>query len=101
MLGCNRRPPSRIVDDVGRLVAEMLRDGIDTVDIERGLHLWQSRGSNPRTLPSYVNQVMNSRPGNVVALSSVRPSTTDQRVADALAIGARLQAEADRKALEA
>lgn len=30
-----------------------------------------------------------------------RQSTTDQRVADALAIGARLQAQADRKALEA
>lgn len=30
----------------------------------------------------------------------VQRSTTDQRVADALAIGARLQAEADRKAIE-
>ena len=100
MLGCNRRPPGRVVDDVGRLVAEMIRDGTDTADIERGLHLWQARGSNPKTLPSFVNQVMNSRPSNVVAFSAGRPSTTDQRVADALAVGAHLQAEADRKAIE-
>lgn len=77
----------------------MLRDEIEPADIERGIRLWQARGSNPKTLPSFVNQVMNSRPANVVPISG-RPSTTDQRVADALAIGARLQAAADRKALE-
>jgi hypothetical protein len=77
----------------------MLRDGIQAADIERGIQLWQSRGSNPRALPSFVNQVMNSRsPSNVVAIH--KPSTTDQRVADALAVGARLQALADRKAIE-
>lgn len=91
MLGCNRRPPSRVVDDVGRLVAEMLRDGIDAADIERGLHLWQSRGSNPKTLPSFVNQIMNSRPSNVVAFSANRPSTTDQRVGAALALAEKFR----------
>lgn len=91
MLGCNRRPPGRVVDDVGRLVAEMLRDGIDAADIERGIQLWQSRGASPRTLPSFVNQVMNARPSNVVALNSARPSTTDQRVGAALALAEKFR----------
>jgi hypothetical protein len=79
----------------------MLRDQIDPADIRRGIQLWQSRGASPRTLPSFVNQVMNARPANVLALPDRRPSTTDQRVADALALGRQMQAEADRKALEA
>jgi hypothetical protein len=89
--GCNRRPPSRVVDDVGRLVAEMLRDGTPAADIERGIRLWQDRGSNPRTLPSYVNQVMNSRPSNVLALPASKPSTTDQRVGQALALAEKFR----------
>jgi hypothetical protein len=101
MLSCHRKPPSTVIDDVGRHVAQMLRDDIDPADIRRGIQLWQSRGANPRTLPSFVNQVMNSRPANVLALPDRRPSTTDQRVADALALGRQMQAEADRKALEA
>jgi hypothetical protein len=97
---CNRRPSRHVINDVGQLVAEMLQDDVPAADIERGIQLWQARGSNPRTLPSFVNQVMNARPaaGNVLALPNRRP-TTDQRVADALAIGAQLQADEDRKAL--
>jgi hypothetical protein len=44
---------------------------------------------------------MNARPANVVAIDDRRPSITDQRVKAALELGRRLQAEADRKALEA
>lgn len=96
---CNRRPPTQVVADVGRHVAEMLHDDIPAADIERGIQIWQAKGSNPRTLPSYVNQVMNARPAEVVTLADRRTPITDQRVANTLALGARLQAEADRKAL--
>jgi hypothetical protein len=92
MTACNKRPPARVVDDVGREVAAMLRDGTDPADVERGLWLWQSRGSNAKTLPSFVNQVMNSRPSNVVALPA-RPSTTDQRVGAAVELAARFAQE--------
>jgi hypothetical protein len=98
---CNRRPSRHVINDVGKLVAEMLQDDIPADDIERGIRMWQDRGSNPRTLPSYVNQVMNARPqpSNVVAITDHRPSVTDQRVNAALELGRRMQAEADRKAL--
>jgi len=93
---CNRRPSRHVINDVGRLVAEMLQDGLSPADIERGVQLWQSRGSNPRTLPSFVNQVMNANPSNVVAIGGrlqQRPSTTDQRVGAALELAAKYAEE--------
>lgn len=94
---CAKRPPARTVDDLGRQVAALLAEGIDPTDVTEGVRLWQRRGLHPSTLPSIVNQVMNSprEPSNVVALrQDRRPSTTDQRVADALALGAELAREA-------
>jgi hypothetical protein len=99
MTSCLRKPPRQVINDVGRLVLEMLGDGTSPDDIRRGIEIWQAKGSNPRTLPSFVNQVMNARPRNVVAIDDHRPSITDQRVADALALGRQMQAEADRKAI--
>lgn len=94
MGSCHRKPPTRVIDDIGRHVAEMLRDGINPADIRRGIQLWQSRGASPRTLPSFVNQVMNARPAsNVVALTDRRPSTTDQRVGAALELAAKYAEE--------
>jgi hypothetical protein len=91
---CNRRPSRHVINDVGKLVAEMLQDDIPADDIERGIRMWQDRGSNPRTLPSYVNQVMNARPSNVLALPAARrPSTTDQRVNAALELAAKYAQE--------
>ena len=89
---CRKRPPGRVVGQVGRHVREMLAEGIDPDDIRRGTALWMGKGLHPATLPSVVNEVMNRG-------SAPRPSTTDQRVADTLALGARLQADADRRAV--
>jgi hypothetical protein len=90
---CHRRPPRQVINDVGRLVLEMLGDGTSPDDIRRGIEIWQAKGSNPRTLPSFVNQVMNARPRNVVAISDRRPSTTDQRVGTALELAAKYAEE--------
>jgi hypothetical protein len=90
---CHRRPPRRVIEDVGRLVLEMLGDGTDPGDIEHGIRIWQAKGSNPRTLPSFVNQVMNARPTNVLALPDRRPSTTDQRVGVAVELAAKYAQE--------
>ncbi|GAA2696428.1 hypothetical protein [Actinoplanes palleronii] len=93
---CNRRPSRHVINDVGQLVAEMLQDDVPATDIERGIQLWQARGSNPRTLPSFVNQVMNAQPSNVVAIGGrlqQRPSTTDQRVGTALELAAKYAEE--------
>jgi hypothetical protein len=90
---CNRRPSRHVINDVGRLVAEMLQDDIPAADIARGIEIWQAKGSNPRTLPSFVNQVMNARPTNVLALPDRRPSTTDQRVGVAVELAAKYAQE--------
>jgi hypothetical protein len=95
MNSCHRRPPRRVIEDLGRLVLEMLGDGTAPDDIRRGIQIWQAKGSNPRTLPSFVNQVMNSRPSSavVVAMPDRRPSTTDQRVNTALELAAKYAQE--------
>ena len=102
---CAKKPPSRVVNDVGRQVAALLAEGIDRADVAEGLRLWQSRGLNPATLPSVVHQVMNAPapagPSNVVALrTDPRPSTTNQRVEAALEAGRRVQAKLDQRAAD-
>jgi hypothetical protein len=98
MADCAKQPPARIVNDVGRQIAALLAEGIDPADVTEGVRLWQRKGLHPTTLPSVVNQIMNTprdQPSNVIALpQDRRPSTTDQRVADALALGAQLAREA-------
>lgn len=90
---CAKRPPGRVVGQVAKYVREMLAEGVDADDIRRGTAAWLGKGLHPAALPSVVNEVMNRGRG------PARPSTTDQRVADTLALGARLQAEHDRKAV--
>jgi hypothetical protein len=94
---CAKPPLARIVNDVGRQIAAMLAEGADPADVAEGIRLWQRRGLHPSTLPSVVHQIMNSPPpeqSNVVALrQDRRPSTTDQRVADALALGEEIARE--------
>jgi hypothetical protein len=82
-----------VVGQVAKYLREMLAEGIDPDDLRRGTAAWMGKGLHPASLPAVVNEVMNR------GTPPPRRSTADQRVADALAIGARLQAEADRKAI--
>ena len=92
-------------------VHELLADNFHPDHIREGLAQLRPRKLGPGALPSLVDEIANRLPSNVVTLpgagntvmrasqAGARPSTTDQRVAAALAAGAALQAELDRKAL--
>lgn len=92
-------------------VHELLADNFHPDHIREGLGQLRPRKLGPGALPSLVDEIANRLPANVVNLPGTgntpmrgsqtgpRPSTTDQRVAAALAAGAALQAELDRKAL--
>lgn len=57
-----KRPPSSVVGQVSRLVAQLLADRIEPDDIRRGMAAWMAKGLHPSTLPAVVNEVMNSAP---------------------------------------
>ncbi|MER5622482.1 hypothetical protein ABT061_15705 [Streptosporangium sp. NPDC002544] len=57
---CPKRPPGTVIGQVSKHVKAMLDEGIAPDDIRRGFALWMSKGLNPSTLPSVVNEVMNS-----------------------------------------
>jgi hypothetical protein len=56
---CRKRPPDRVIGQAGKQVKTLLAEGIDPDDIRRGLAAWHSKGLDPSTIPSVVNQVMN------------------------------------------
>ena len=92
-------------------VHELLADNFHPDHIREGLGQLRPRKLGPGALPSLVDEIANRLPSNVVNLPAAgnglmrasqangRPSTTDQRVSAALAAGAALQADLDRKAL--
>lgn len=88
---CQKKPPGNVIGQVGRQLKAMLGEGIDPDDVRRGLAAWHTKGLHPSTLPSVVNEVMNAPNGR-----TARPSTTDSRVAQALAAAAEVQAHLDR-----
>lgn len=90
---CAKRPPAQVIGQISKHVKAMLSEGIDADDVRRGLAEWMSRDLHPSVLPSLVNSAMNAR----AAPSTGRtPSTTDQRVADALDLSRRLAAKDDQ-----
>ena len=54
--------PRQVLGHLGKLVAEMLAEGIDPGGIRRGLAAWHAKGLRPASLPSVVHEVMNSPP---------------------------------------
>ncbi|MEU5976311.1 hypothetical protein [Streptomyces sp. NPDC047315] len=95
---CAKRPPGSVIGRVGKQIKQLLADEIAADDIRRGLAAWMAKGADPSSIPSFVNQAMNSQPaqiGNVIALpsgSSGQPlSGTDAKVAGWLAIRDQLR----------
>lgn len=76
---CGERPPGDVIGQVAKRVGTMLAEGIPYADVRRGLAAWQAKGIHPSALPSVVHEERTRS-------SRQRPSTTDQRVADALAL---------------
>ena len=57
-----KRPPQQVIGQTSKAIAAMLAEGIDPDDVRRGLAAWMTKGLHPSTLPSVVNEVMNSAP---------------------------------------
>ncbi|QBI56854.1 hypothetical protein EKD16_25570 (plasmid) [Streptomonospora litoralis] len=91
------RPPGQVIGQMSKLIKQMLDEGVDPDDIRRGIATWMSKGLHPATLPSVVNEVINT----VVAFpGGGRPSTTDQRVGDALELARKYAAQEAAEAAE-
>lgn len=90
---CRKRPPANVIGQVGKQVKALLAEGQDHADVRAGLAAWHQKGLHPSALPSVVNEFMNA--GSHPARAAPRPSTTDQRVADNLALAARFEAQED------
>lgn len=94
-----RKPIGSFVTAVGLWIYDAIRDNATDDEIRETLRRWDAIDrKGPGLLPSLLHEVVNPpRPGNVIALaaraSPPRPSTTDQRVAEALAIADRLEAQ--------
>lgn len=56
---CANRPPGHVIGQLGKSIRQMLDEGIDPDAIRRGMATWASKGLNPSTLPSVVNEVIN------------------------------------------
>lgn len=84
---CRKRPPGTLIGQVGKQLKAMLSEGMDPADVRRGLAEWHRKGLSPSSLPSVVNEFMNAVP----ARASPRPSTTDSRVAAALALADEIE----------
>lgn len=61
---CSKRPPSRVVGQMAKLIGEMLSEGVAPNDVRRGISVWMAKDLAPSILPSIVNQVMNGTSRN-------------------------------------
>jgi hypothetical protein len=89
--------PSRQAERLAGEIHQLITDGFSDDEIRQGLAQLRRRRVGPGVLAALVDELANHRPdpapGNVIALrSDPRPSTTDQRVAEGLALAARLAA---------
>lgn len=77
---CRKRPPGNVIGQAGKAIAAMLDEGIAFGDIQAGIDVWASKGLNPASLPSVVNEVMNARPQLRLAAGGVpQQGTASQR----------------------
>lgn len=75
------RPDSRIKGHTAKEVSRLLAEDVPYDDVRRGLAAWHDRRLHPSALASVVHEIrLGPRP------AAARPSTTDQRVAEALAL---------------
>ena len=100
---CAKRPPKNVIGQISKQIKDLLAEGIDPDDVRAGLALWMRKGLHPSTLPSVVNEAMNTPRQHLPAAAGAenvlhlpaarRPSITDQRVAEGMALADRLAAE--------
>ncbi|MEY9864149.1 hypothetical protein ABH935_009803 [Catenulispora sp. GAS73] len=82
-----KRPPSKVLGQLGRELAALLAENVDPDDVRNGLIAWSRKNLHPSTLPSVVNEVMNAPAAGRTATAA--PSRTtgilDRAAARALA----------------
>lgn len=80
--------PRTVLDDLGTQVTRLVRDrNVDRADIETALRAYGQRSdAGPRLLPHLVADAARARHGASPNRPAYRPSTTDQRVAQAQAL---------------
>lgn len=77
------RPSKNIIGRVGKQLAALIAEGINTADIRQGFVDWDFKGADPAALPSFVNSATARRRAQAAGRSSVpaqRPSTTTRIV---------------------
>lgn len=84
---CKKRPPERVIGPMAKQVAALLGEGYDPDEIRRGIAQWMTKDLSPSLLPSIVNSLVNG----TARASPRKPSTTDSRVDQALALAAELE----------
>lgn len=97
--GLANPPQRRIVADLGTIVAEAIHDGCAPADVGEALTLWQQRPDiGPGVLRSIIHKITNPpTPGAEVVpfigrAALPRPSTTDQRVREGMALAEHYRA---------
>jgi hypothetical protein len=62
VLRCAQRPPGDVLGHLGRIVKQLLTEGIDPAHVRAGLARYGEIQGHPSRLPSLVNDAMNARP---------------------------------------
>lgn len=57
---CAHRPPNDVLGHLGREVGKLLGEGIQPAHVRAGLERLRAKGLHPSTLPSLVNEAMNT-----------------------------------------
>lgn len=82
---CQPKPPGRVVSQVAKLLAELVREGYDFDHIRRGLARWHERGLHASVLPSVVYEVARG--------PRTRPNRATERLQANLAVVRSLEAQ--------
>jgi hypothetical protein len=88
---CNVRPDRSTIGQISKHIKALLDQGFEPVHIRRGLTEWHAKEVHPSVLPSIVTHTANRR---APIRAAPKPSTTDSRVLDALALAERQEAQA-------
>ena len=86
--GIGYQPPGRVIGHLSKEIKNLLTEGYEYDQVRAAVIEWNRKGLHPSTLPSILDQVLKTQ---------THPSTTNQRMTQALTLGQQLQAEFEQK----